>query len=456
MLKHILRWGFPLSLIVCLGCGSGSDGGDSMAAGGSIGTGGAGGGGIGGAGGGEAPDGLMEIRVALPGVKPILPGQPKNFVAMGLFADGTERNITQEVTWTSSDDEIVSFDGDPRADFASVPGDGKVTVTATLGSVSGALSTCTYPGDFSPYLSPIRGQGQGECPCDLSSPIPYVYWDNAYYPGGVVKPLRFGELHCDESVSIMIFVVGTTWCGACTSYAQRIAEKASEIEAAGGRIVFIQLEDDNHQPCTGAVANRHLSNYIGDVGIRVGDAETQPGNGGYMASSGVVRGYPTVVIVRRSDMRIIADDSTGARDLDLAEVARNPDRDWTAPPVPMIESQCGGQEEDGEPNNSAAQATALTVGTIDAGVCDGYPDFFHISEQGPWRLSLEFQHDVGDLDVAVWDANTGGPARGSTGEIVGSYSQDDNESFEHSGPALVRISGFQYASAPYRLTLETR
>jgi hypothetical protein len=411
--------------------------------------------GTGGAGGSDVtPEGLMAIRVTLPGVKPILPGTPKNFVATGLFADGTERVITDEVTWASSDTSIVSFEDDPRSSFAAVPGDGKITISASMGSVIGELATCTYPADFSPYLRSIKTQGAGECPCDLPAPIPYVYWENAHYPGGEVKPLRFGELHCDESVNIMIFVVGTTWCGACTSYAQRIAEISSEIEAAGGRIIFIELEDDNHSPCTSSVANRHLSQYIGDVGIRVGDADTQPGGGGYMATSGVVRAYPTVVIVRRSDMRIIADDSTGARDLDLVAVAQNPDRDWTAPAAPMVEDRCNGQEEDSEPNNAPGQAATLSLGTIDGGLCDGYPDFFQINEAGAWRLNLEFEHAIGDLEVAVWDPSTGGPMRDSNGEILGSYSPDDNETFDHSGPALIRVSAFQSASAPYRLTLE--
>jgi thiol-disulfide isomerase/thioredoxin len=439
--------------LVAWGCDGGS--GNSTATGG---AGGAGGVTMGGAGGsqGMALEGLLEIRVALPGVKPILPGTPKNFVATGVFEDGTERDLSSEVTWQSSDDGIVLFEGDPRANFAAVPGDGRVTVTASMGPISGDLSTCTYPADFSPYLRSIKAEGSGECPCDLPAPIPYVYWENAHFPGGQVKPLRFGELHCDESVSIMIFVVGTTWCGACTSYAQRIAEISDEIEAAGGKIIFIELEDDNHNPCTSEVADRHLSNYIGDVGIRVGDADTRPGGGGYMASSGVVRAYPTVLIVRRSDMRIIADDTTGARDLDLAEVARNPDRDWTAPSPPMVESNCGGQEEDSEPNNSPAQAENLSMGSRDGGVCDGYPDFYQVNEQGPWKLTINFDHGVGDLDVSVWDVSSEGPMRDGAGEVVGSSTQESIESFEYQGPALVRISGFRYASAPYQLTLESR
>jgi len=455
MFRLLLQIFLSACVFIAWGCSGGSGGSSGMDAVGGAGGTATGGGGMGGAQ-EMTPEGLLEIRVALPGVKPILPGTPKNFVATGVFADGSERDISAEVTWHSSDENILSFDGDPRSNFAAVPGDGRVTVSASIGSVSGEFSTCTYPADFSPYLRSIKTQGSGACPCDLPAPIPYVYWENAHFPGGEVKPLRFGELHCDESVSIMIFVVGTTWCGACTSYAQRIAEISSEIEAAGGKIIFIELEDDNHEPCTSSVANRHLSNYIGDVGIRVGDADTQPGGGGYMASSGVVRAYPTVVIVRRSDMRIIADDSTGARDLDLVAVAQDPDRDWTAPSVPMIDSKCEGQEEDSEPNNSSAQAATLALGSVDGGICDGYPDFFQVNEQGSWRLSVNFDHSVGDLDVAVWDVNSDGPMRDGSGEIVGSYTQDDNESFDHTGPALIRISGFQYASAPYNLTLESR
>ncbi len=400
-------------------------------------------------------DGLAEIRVAMVGMKPLLPGSPKNFIATGVFHDGSERDLTNDVIWTTSDDDVVSFNDDPRPAFADVKSDGKVSIVASLGGVEGTLDTCTYPADFSPYLRSIRTQDSGECPCDLPAPIPYVYWENAHYPSGVVKPLRFGDLHCDESVSIMIFVVGTTWCGGCTSYAQRIAQSAEQIEAAGGRIIFIELEDDNYAPCTSEVANRHLSQYIGDVGIRVGDADTQPGGGGYMATSGVVRAYPTVVIVRRSDMRIIADDSTGARDLDLVAVAQNPDQDWTAPEPAIVENRCDGPDEASEPNNSVMQAAPLDAGMVRGGICDGYADFYQINEPGAWQLRLDFTHSVGDLDVAVWDTSVDGPLRDPNGELIGGFTQADGEMFEHVGPAIIRISGFQGASASYTLHLSS-
>ena len=122
----------------------------------------------------ENTSGILSIEVKMSGFKPLMNGTPKNFIATGTFEDGTTRDITEEVEWRSSDDEVVDFSGDPRADFAAVSGDGKVSVIASMDGVEGRLDTCTYPADFSPYLRPIRQQGAGECPCSLGSPIPYV------------------------------------------------------------------------------------------------------------------------------------------------------------------------------------------------------------------------------------------------------------------------------------------
>ncbi len=456
MSLRILRLALALALITNFGCSSGSDGGDGsgQAMGGSGGVGGAGG--AGGSGPVLGPDGLMEIKVDLSGSRPLFSGQTKAFVATGVYVDGTERDISEEVEWTSSNTEVASFAEAPTAATAAVQAEGKTTISAALGPISGSYNTCTYPSDFSQYLRPIWVEGDGECPCSLQPPVPYVYWENAHYPEGVVKPFRFADVHCDEDISILVFVAGTTWCGACSTYARRIAEFSEELEAAGGRVVFIELENNDREPCTSEEADRHLSNVIGDVGIRVGDADTRPGNGGYIAVSNVVRAYPTVFVVRTSDMRIIADDSTGARELDLIEVARNPDQDWSRPEPPMIESNCGGQEESTEPNNTAMEASALSPGEIiDGGVCDANPDYYRVEIEGPWRLNLEFQQSIGDLDVVVWDVAGQQPKRDLAGQILGAYTQDDNETLEYEGPAILRISGYQFASAPYRLSLES-
>jgi hypothetical protein len=52
--------------------------------------------------------GLQSIRIE-PGTRQaVLPGQGANFTAIGHFADGRENNLTQKVTWTSTDPGVVS------------------------------------------------------------------------------------------------------------------------------------------------------------------------------------------------------------------------------------------------------------------------------------------------------------------------------------------------------------
>lgn len=51
--------------------------------------------------------GLQSIRIE-PGTRQaVLPGQGANFTAIGHFADGREKNLTQRVTWTSSNPDVV-------------------------------------------------------------------------------------------------------------------------------------------------------------------------------------------------------------------------------------------------------------------------------------------------------------------------------------------------------------
>ena len=45
--------------------------------------------------------------------------------------------------------------------------------------------------------------------------------------------------------------------------------------------------------------------------------------------------------------------------------------------------------------------------------------------------------------------------RGADDLVLGAYTTDDVEVFEYVGPALLRVYGFNYASAPYSLTLST-
>jgi hypothetical protein len=60
------------------------------------------------------------------------------FTATGQFNDGSTRNITQQVTWTSSNTSVVTIGVNNGTGSTVAPG--TVTVTATLGSVVGSTS----------------------------------------------------------------------------------------------------------------------------------------------------------------------------------------------------------------------------------------------------------------------------------------------------------------------------
>ncbi|HEU4732240.1 MAG TPA: Ig-like domain-containing protein [Kofleriaceae bacterium] len=65
-------------------------------------------------------------------------GLAQPFVAMGTFSDATVKEVTTEVTWTSSDDAIASISNVPgEQGHASTHKTGEVTITAAQGTISG-------------------------------------------------------------------------------------------------------------------------------------------------------------------------------------------------------------------------------------------------------------------------------------------------------------------------------
>jgi hypothetical protein len=66
---------------------------------------------------------------------------PGFFKAYGAYADGTTKDLTDQVTWESSSPDILTIDntGSATARYA-----GRVTVTATLGDISGTLAFVVY------------------------------------------------------------------------------------------------------------------------------------------------------------------------------------------------------------------------------------------------------------------------------------------------------------------------
>ena len=394
----------------------------------------------------EAPNpaavGLELVKIT-PSNPLLEPGRAFRFRATGTYAGGETRDVTQAAVWTSSNPEIISFsDAEGEGGRAMVHARGGVTLTARVGDVRGELQIggadgCVYP-DYDLRLQ-------------LDATMPPVFWENAYV-GGRKTRFSLEEWACDEDVSVIVVVLGTAWCGACSSYAMRLEAEAEAFEAAGGRFVLVELEDADSQPADTEAAQRHLSNLIGTAhGVRVGDLDTRPGER-FFSNYADLGGLPTVYFIRRADMKVIATgDQVGERS--LVDVARDPNADWKNPPPPPFDNRCPpGADEASEPNDTAAQAAPLVAGTLEGGVCDESGDVYRVDAECGWSLQLDFDNGVGDLDVYVWDAATDEPLR-VNGDVVGSAGQSNQEVFTSSGPALVKVVGFRRASAPYRLTL---
>jgi uncharacterized protein YjdB len=72
--------------------------------------------------------------IAITGNPFTAPGAVVHYIATGSYSDGSQQNITQAVTWSSSDSTVATVNSNG---FATGQGTGSVTITATQGSVSG-------------------------------------------------------------------------------------------------------------------------------------------------------------------------------------------------------------------------------------------------------------------------------------------------------------------------------
>ena len=125
-----------------------------------------------------------------------------------------------------------------------------------------------------------------------------------------------------------------------------------------------------------------------------------------------------------------------------------------APGPPRLGELCRpGVDEASEPNDVPRAAAQILPGFFDGGVCGASPDFFDVHVPGAWRIDLLFDHNVGDLDVYVWDRERSHRKLDGMDRPVGSHSEDDDEAFYHRGPATIVVLGYRGAMAPYRLML---
>jgi len=277
------------------------------------------------------------------------------------------------------------------------------------------------------------------------SVVPRLSWGSAFDESGDQFAFDLADFHCNpayDRYSVMIVVVTAEWCGPCGTFMRNMRGDLANIRDSGGLVVFIETENSNNQPITSVNANRVINRSIGNApGIRLGDADTVQG-ARTIYNADIVTSFPTIFVVRRSDMRVIALEGRNNASINFAQIARE-----VGAPEMM---DC---EEPMEPNDSIGQAPVLQPGAaIDGGVCAANNDFYRVEHAGSWSLDLNFRHSDGDLDVYVWDPVNDVRLQVG-GREVGSDSASDNERFSHRGPALINVLGYHADRAPYTLTL---
>lgn len=249
---------------------------------------------------------------------------------MGRDATGRVEQLTEDVTFTSSDEKVATVD--EKGTVTLVAG-GPLTLTATYGGLEATLEarpTCDYP-ESSPMLR------YGNVLPRLQMP--------AAWPSGERFILDLAEVHCDakwKSIETIHFVLSAGWCAPCTQYAQMLEHQAAALLRKGMQIVIVEIDTLNlGEPADTNFAFDHLSKITRHVpAIAVGDRGMLPDQ--FFRRSGYIEAYPTGMVVRTRDMRMIVDGTadfwtdyamaTGKR-LPLDEIAEDPDADWSRLPA---------------------------------------------------------------------------------------------------------------------------
>jgi hypothetical protein len=372
------------------------------------------------------------------------PSEAVQLVATAVKSDGSREVVTPIATWRSSNAAVVSVDSSGRATGVA---SGTATIFASHsgheGSTSISVVVCQYPA----------------APTNLgtSGTLPNMSWVGAYDGNGSPMNFSTSAFFCDSTYdrySSIHFIVGAGWCPNCPEYLANVGAIAGQIEAAGGMVVFVEIEDSSYAPATHSNANQTVSQDVASgVGLRIGDGQTMPSP---MVFGNAVSSVPNAFVVRRSDMQVIASQATSQYVLDFVDLAQQAAGGSGPGPGPGPTTRCGPNDEEVyEPNDSSATAGALPFGSpVSGGLCVAQTrDYYRVTSTGSWTLDLSFTHSVGDLDVYVWDDATQAPLEDASGNPVGSEGTVDNESFSWSGAATIVVLGYQGATAPYEILL---
>ena len=308
-------------------------------------------------------------------------------------------------------------------------------------------------------------------PLGNGSILPPLNWPDAYLgQNGDQINFDLEDVFCGkapyQNFKTLLFVIVTEWCPACPAYLNMINNVKYELYDAGMLVVYVMAQDKNYDVGGSLLSYQYVSDKIGNVfDIRVGYktmGPNPPGPEGVFEGQPFVVAFPTIFVARVEDMKIIADQQSYGSLLPFLQIANDPDADWTISPFGGGCNQ--GDEEASEPNDAPKDAAPLEPGMVSGGVCSVAPDFYKVELEGDWSATLNYDTDIGNLDIYVWDEATNSPMVDAEGKPIGSYGSSGTDSLDFSGPAYLLVTGFLgnpwnedtgvlYSRAPYTLTL---
>lgn len=319
-----------------------------------------------------------------------------------------------------------------------------------------------------------------ELPCewDENAPIgitfnehlPDFWFENAYFPSGSTGLLDMKLVKCDpgyDQYKSIIFITSSGWCPNCPNYIKYVASLKEQLDENGAMLVYLILENKFGAMINSVGANAYINGYTGPgVGYRVGLADmladqspvTESPQDAELAAQGLTEGFfmavPGAFVVRTRDMKVIASQYRSDYLLPFAKIAANPERDWSDPS--NFQNMCGPNDEESlEPNDNPDELTddhyLWPGGDVQGGICTQQPDFYQMQLQGPWRIELEHDSSLGDLDVYVWNTDYNSPQLDDDGNPIASATTGDIEILEHQNNATIMVTGGGFFSAPYTL-----
>lgn len=238
-------------------------------------------------------------------------GTPVQLTAIGNYDDNTQRDVSAQVVWTSSNPAVLTISA---TGLATAVSEGTASVTADFEGMlatTNAIATpsCAYP----------RAGGS----IAMGSAMPNMSWTGVYNADGTTRDFSMEAFACSAEFAnydSVHFIVGAGWCPNCPAYTRRVDSMKSQIEANGGVIVYVSIETRSRQPSHHRDSHDIIMREIGNSsGMRIGDADTMPTA---MTFSRAVRAVPGAFVVQKSDMQVIADQGRSQYQLDFVGLAR--------------------------------------------------------------------------------------------------------------------------------------